>query len=132
MTDLSPDEHKSYDTPQPDVLCERLLDALYDGLLRYFLAHMHIPVERGDLRRGNDGQCALEVIFHLKTDLIYVLHVTIEGGRAVFQVQSDTIHEKVAELHGEESTNTHHFDEQARALYEAIEMDIRRIMFTNS
>lgn len=132
MTDLQPDEHNSYDTPQPDVLCEQLLNVLYDGLLKYFLAHGHIPVERGDSMQTLDGRCGLEVIFHLKTDLKYELRVSIESGRAILQVQSDTIQEKTAELQGVESTTTNHFEEQARPLYEAIEMDIQRIIYTNS
>jgi len=132
MTDLPPDERTSYDTSQPGVLCEQLLDALYDGLLKYFLAHGHIPVERGSLKQAIDGRCGLEVIFHLKTDLKYELCVSIEGGRAILQVQSDTIQEKATELQDVEITSTQHFEEQARPLYEAIEMDIQRIIYTNS
>lgn len=112
--------------------CEQFVEALHDGLVRYFRSGMHVPAERGVLRQKGDGHCSLEVTFHGKAHLTYVLYASVAGRRVVLQVRSDTIHEQVEVLQSVEGATAENLPEQAQSLYDAIDMDIRRILFTNS
>ncbi len=127
---MSPEETGAV-FPERNPDCEALLNVLFDGMIAYFQGtNIPAPV-RGAFGREPDGGCSVSVVFPAIAHLTYTLMVRMKDGKAIARVETDTFGAEVNILDSVDEPSTKDLINGARELYRAIDMDIRRILFTN-